>query len=160
MASSDNRQQHTRAKPTMLPDADTVDNGPPPAHSLRVYVVEDSPIIRERVIEHIQDCGSGEVVGCAETEDEAMSGILKLRPDAVVLDIQLRVGNGFNVMRRLAVLPAADRPVVIVFSNHASPDFRRRAVSAGAHYFIDKGSEFNHLGDLLGNLGVHPETRH
>jgi DNA-binding NarL/FixJ family response regulator len=144
----------------MPPDVESIDNDAPPMNSLRVYVVEDSPIIRERVIEHIQDCGTGEVVGCAETEDEAMSGILKLRPDAVVLDIQLRAGNGFNVMRRLAVLPAADRPVVIVFSNHASADFRRRAASAGAHYFIDKGSEFNHLGDLLGNLGANPETRH
>jgi two-component system, OmpR family, response regulator len=131
-----------------------------PLPPLRVYLVEDSPAIRERVIEHIAECTNGEIIGCADTEDDAISGIRELRPDAVVLDIQLRMGNGFNVLRRLRLMPPEQRPIVIVFSNHADADFRRRAAGEGARYFLDKASEFEHLGNLLESLGPHPHARH
>ena len=131
-----------------------------PLNSLRVYLVEDSPLIRERVIEHVAEHSDGEIVGCAETEDDALSGILELRPDAVVLDLQLRIGSGFNVLRRLKVLPLERKPVVIVFSNHADADFRLRAAGEGARYFLDKASEFDRLGDLLDSLGARPAATH
>lgn len=120
--------------------------------NLRVYLVEDSAHIRERVIESVAENCEGEVIGCAETEDEAVNGILHFMPDAVVLDIQLRVGNGFNVLRKLKSLPLALRPVFIVFSNFAETEFRRDAAREGAYYFLDKATEFKHLGRLLNTL--------
>jgi len=123
---------------------------------LRVYLIEDSAMIRERVIEQIGENTASEIVGCAETEDDALDGIRELQPDAIVLDIQLREGNGFNVLRRLRQMPLERRPVVIVFSNHAESDFRRRAVADGARYFLDKASEFDHLIEVLGILVSQP----
>jgi DNA-binding NarL/FixJ family response regulator len=125
-------------------------------NSLRVYLVEDSPILRERVIEQIADNTGSEIIGCAETEDDALSGIRELQPDAIVLDIRLRQGNGFNILRRLRQMPFDRRPVVIVFSNHAESDFRRRAIADGACYFLDKASEFDHLAEVLESLGQQP----
>jgi len=130
------------------------------SNPLRVYLVEDSPKIRERVIEQIAENTASKIVGCAETEDDAVDGIRELQPDAIVLDIQLRQGNGFNVLRRLQQLPLERRPIVIVFSNHAEADFRRRAVAEGARYFIDKASEFDDLSQVLESLGPQPALSH
>jgi CheY-like chemotaxis protein len=129
-------------------------------NSLRVYLVEDSPMIRERVIEQIAENTASEIVGCAETEDDAMDGIRELQPDAIVLDLQLRQGDGFNVLRRLRQMPLEHRPVVIVFSNHAESDFRRRAVADGARYFLDKAAEFDHLTKVLESLVPQPALKH
>jgi len=119
------------------------------ARGLRVFLVEDSVVIRDRVMEAVAERGYADVIGCAETEDDAFTGIRNLKPDAVVLDIQLRQGNGLNVLRRLKSLPFESQPVVIVFTNHANPEFRRHAASQGALYFVDKVSEFDHLEGLL-----------
>jgi|SRR5580658_6344701 two-component system OmpR family response regulator len=139
----------------MYPAANSIHTSPS-QNSLRVFLIEDSAMLRERVIERIAENAANEIVGCAETEDEALNGIRELQPDAIVLDIQLRQGNGFNVLRRLRQMPLERRPVVIVFSNHAEPDFRRRAAADGARYFLDKASEFDHLTELLQSLGPQP----
>lgn len=131
-----------------------------PQNALRIYLVEDSPVIRERIIEHVVEQDGGEIIGCAETEDDAVQAILELKPDAVVLDIQLRAGNGFNVLRRLRVLPVDTKPAVIVFSNHADAGSRKRAAGEGARYFLDKASEFNHLAVLLHRLGMQSVASH
>jgi two-component system, OmpR family, response regulator len=127
---------------------------------LRVYLIEDSPTIRDRVIEQIAENTASTIVGCAETEDEALDGIRELQPDAIVLDIQLRQGNGFNVLRRLRQIPLERRPIIIVFSNHAESDFRRRAIVDGARFFLDKASEFDHLTVVLENLRRQPAIGH
>jgi DNA-binding NarL/FixJ family response regulator len=132
----------------------------PSQNPLRVYLIEDSPMLRERVIERIAENTASEIVGCAETEDEALNGIRELQPDAIVLDIQLRQGNGFNVLRRLRQMPLERRPVVIVFSNHAESDFRRRAAADGARYFLDKAAEFDHLTEVLESLSPLPALSH
>jgi two-component system OmpR family response regulator len=124
----------------------------PAQNPLRVYLVEDSAMIRDRVIEQITENTASELIGCAETEDDALDGIRELQPDAIVLDIELRQGNGFNVLRRLQHMTLERRPVIIVFSNHAESDFRRRAVADGARYFIDKASEFSQLTEVLESL--------
>ena len=117
-------------------------------------------MLRERVIEQIAENTQSEIVGCAETEDDAINGIRDLQPDAIVLDIQLREGNGFNVLRRLRQMPLERRPVIIVFSNHAESDFRRRAVADGARYFLDKASELGHLTNVIDSLARQPAVGH
>jgi DNA-binding NarL/FixJ family response regulator len=117
---------------------------------LKVYVVEDSPLLRDRVIESLAVDGASRVVGTADSEEEAVSGILDCKPDAVVLDIQLREGNGFNVLRRLNdTLPLASRPLVIMLTNHNTPSYCLRAYAAGTDYFLDKASEFDQLSKVI-----------
>lgn len=120
---------------------------------LKVYLVEDSPVLRDRVIESLEDTGGSRVVGSADTEDDAVSGIVASTPDAVVLDIQLRQGNGLNVLRRLRSLPLDVRPLVIVLTNYNYPEFRFRAIAAGTDYFFDKATELHRVAEVLGALG-------
>ena len=127
--------------------------------SLKVYIVEDSPVLRERVIESLEETGNSRIVGSADTEDEAVSGIIDSVPDAVVLDIQLREGNGLNVLRRLRNIDLEVRPLVIILTNYNYPEFRYRAMTAGTDYFFDKATELHRVAEIIGSLR-NPVTVH
>jgi DNA-binding NarL/FixJ family response regulator len=120
--------------------------------ALKVYLVEDSPVLRERVMESLSERRCTRVIGSADTEDDAVSGILESTPDAVVLDIQLRRGNGLNVLRRLRNLHLSVRPWVIVLTNYNNPEYRLHAMTAGTDYFFDKATEFHRVGEVLNSL--------
>jgi len=121
--------------------------------TLKVYLVEDSPVLRDRVIESLEDAGDSRVVGFADTEDDAVKGIVASTPDAVVLDIQLRQGNGLNVLRRVRNLELGVRPLVIVLTNYDIPEFRVRALTAGTDFFFDKTTELHRVAEVLGAFG-------
>jgi DNA-binding NarL/FixJ family response regulator len=119
---------------------------------LKVYIVEDSPVLRERVIESLNESGNSCIVGLADTEDAAVDGIVDAAPDAVVLDIQLREGNGLNVLRRLRNIDMEHRPLVIILTNYNYPEFRYRAMTAGTDYFFDKATELHRVAEIIGSL--------
>ena len=120
---------------------------------LKVYIVEDSAVLRERVIESLEEAGNSRIVGSADTEEDAVNGIIQCAPDAVVLDIQLREGNGLNVLRRLRNMQPEVRPLVIVLTNYNYPEFRFRAMTAGTDYFFDKATELHRVAEILSALG-------
>ncbi len=122
------------------------------AHStnpLRVFLVEDSAVIRERLIETISSLEHVEVVGHAETEADAIAALQAAACDAVVLDLQLREGHGFNVLKALRSTSAPRRIIVMVLSNYATPQYRGRSMEIGADYFFDKSREYDRLCEVL-----------
>lgn len=121
---------------------------------LKVYLVEDSTLLRARVIESISEKNDVSVIGYADTEDGGLEGIRANCPDVVILDIQLRQGNGLRLLQRLVNVDIAKRPIVIILTNYDNPEYRRRAEAAGTDYFFDKRSEFHRVGDVLESLGA------
>ena len=71
---------------------------------LRVYVVEDSPLVFERLQESMEENGAS-VVGHADDATTAIAEIAALRPDAVVVDIALREGTGLHVLKEIGEFP-------------------------------------------------------
>ena len=118
---------------------------------LKVFLVEDSKLLRERLIEEIASTRETEFVGCAETESDAVDKLRKLECDAIVLDINLARGTGFTVLRYVRG-NRADRPQVIVFTNHAYPFYRQLTMEMGADFFLDKATDFNRLLEIIGRL--------
>jgi|SRR6267378_4193873 DNA-binding NarL/FixJ family response regulator len=116
---------------------------------LRVFVVEDSELIRKRIIENVRAMGSFEVVGFAESEDEAIASIANLRPDIVVTDIQLKEGSGIEVVRKMRAQPYVPRPRIYVLTNYAFPEYKRQCTVAGADEFFDKSSEYDRFLSLM-----------
>lgn len=114
--------------------------------SLRVFLVDDSVQICQRVAERLADNGM-QVVGQAQTPQGAIAGILDTNPDVVVLDVQLQDGNGLQVLR--AVRPMLARVAFVVFSNNAASAYRERYVREGASCFLDKSNEFNELAPAI-----------
>jgi len=117
---------------------------------LKVYVVDDSELVRERLIDMVSEIEEVEVVG--ETGDlrEAKASIGQLRPDAVVLDIRLPDGNGITLLRHMK----RERPAatVIVLTNYPYPQYREECLDAGADYFLYKATEFDQVGEILSRI--------
>jgi len=117
-----------------------------------VFIVEDSAPIRARLAEMLGEVNGVAIVGEAETPSTAIDGILRTRPDSVVLDIQLTGGSGIEVLRKIC--PIAPNIVFIMLTNHADPQYRKICMQAGASYFLDKSDEFNKVRDVIASLGV------
>ena len=111
-------------------------------HTLKVFHVDDSPLMRERVVGLLKSTAMA-VVGHAETPQYAIEGILATHPDVVVLDVQLEGGSGLQVLR--AVRRAAPDIAFVVFSNHSDQAYRKRYLDEGAQAFLDKSTEFDQL---------------
>ena len=94
------------------------------------------------------------IVGCAESPDEAIAGILRTNPDCVVLDYQLIDGTAVDVLR--AVHPVSPATVFLVLTNHPIPQYRRVCLEAGASRFFDKSLEFGKVRDAIANLDPLP----
>jgi len=116
---------------------------------LRVFVVEDSELIRKRIIENIDAMGGFEVVGFAESAEDAVRSISELRPDIVITDIQLKEGSGIDVVRKVRASPYAPRPRIFVLTNYAFPEYKRQCSVAGADEFFDKSSEYDRFLSLM-----------
>ena len=111
------------------------------APTLKVFLADDSGAIRARVADIL--AGSATVVGEGESPRACIEGILTVRPDVVVLDVQLEGGQGLEVLR--AVRERDPKIAFVVFSNNAGPAYRKRYISAGATRFLDKSTEFDQL---------------
>jgi len=110
--------------------------------SVRVFIADDSLLIRDRVA-LLLGANAMTVVGQAETPQDSISGILAAAPDVVVLDVQLDGGSGLQVLR--AVRHAAPSIAFVVFSNSSGPGYRKCYLGEGAEDFLDKSHEFDQL---------------
>ena len=112
-----------------------------------IFIVEDSALVRERLLELLGEVPESRVVGVAAGADEAIEEILAERPDVVLLDLSLAQGSGFDVLR--AVHEAAPEIDVYMLSSFATEPYRRLAARLGARDFFDKSSEFERVRDTL-----------
>ncbi len=102
----------------------------------RILIVDDHPIVRQglrRLMENEEDLS---VCGEAETARDARTAIKDLNPDAVIVDISLKQGDGIELVRDVrahyATLP------MLVLSMHDEAIYAERMLSAGANGYIMK----------------------
>ena len=116
-----------------------------PTQSLRTYIVEDSPVIRENLIATLEELVPIEVVGTAEDESSAVLWLAQPgnQADLLIIDIFLKGGTGLGVLR--AASAPAGRGHIVVLSNYATPDMRRKCLELGADQVFDKSNEIDAL---------------
>ncbi len=112
---------------------------------LKTYIVEDSPVIRENLIATLEELVPVEVVGTAEDETTASQWLARpeSRFDLVIVDIFLKGGSGLGVLR--AATGLTQRHKLVVLSNYATPDMRRKCLELGADRVFDKSNEIEAL---------------
>jgi DNA-binding NarL/FixJ family response regulator len=120
-----------------------------------IFVVEDSLLVRERLLEMLDSLPDAQVVGVATRADEAIQDILADHPDIVLLDVRLEQGSGFDVLR--AVHEMAPEVDVYMLSSFASDPYRQLALRLGARDCFDKTTEF---GRVRETLAARAATRH
>jgi DNA-binding NarL/FixJ family response regulator len=116
--------------------ASRVDAFHPQYDRMRLLIVDDSPAFLEAAQTAL---GKAEmtVVGVASTSDEALERIHELRPDVVLVDIDLAEESGFEVARRLGAA-GNPPPHVILISSHAGDDFQDLIARSPALGFVPK----------------------
>jgi len=117
---------------------------------MKVFIADDSPIVRERLGSLVGEVKGVEVIGQAGDVAEALAGIRRLRPDVVILDIQMPGGSGIEVLRQ--VKGEHRNFVAIMLTNYPYPQYRKRCMEAGADFFFDKSSEFEEAVRVLARL--------
>ena len=113
------------------------------AHPLTIFLVEDNPIIRDNLIPTLEDLVDAKVLDTVESEAEASAWLASHAGawQLAVVDMFLRQGSGLGVLRQCRQrLP---RQRVVVLSNYATPDMRRRAFALGADAVFDKSNELD-----------------
>lgn len=112
-----------------------------------VFLVDDSPLVLERLEELIEEVPGTRVVGSAGDSRDAIREILAIKPDVVLLDLSLSQGSGFDVLAAVhAREPGID---IYMLSNLSSEPYRRQAARLGAQGFFDKSSEFERVRDVV-----------
>jgi DNA-binding NarL/FixJ family response regulator len=121
----------------------------------RIFLVEDSPIIRDSLIDALDDAEGGRrVVGTADTEQAAVERIADTDPDVAIIDINLREGSGIGVLERLSHLDSAPA-VRIVYTNLSDGPTYRHCRELGATHVINKGGDLHELIDALADNDSH-----
>lgn len=122
---------------------------------LKVLLIEDSAVIRESLTEALDSTGMLQVVGVAETADDAVRTLKEGSFDAVIVDIQLRRGSGMDVLAYLHEAGLLPHLLAIVLTNYALATYRKRCMQLGVKYFFDKSLEFDRVIEVLDEFASH-----
>lgn len=102
---------------------------------VRVFIADDHPLYRTALSHLLRERPELEVVGQAADAEQALAGILDVRPDVALLDVKMP-GDGVSVSRALRDL-GLDTPVLFL-SGYTEAEDVYRAVSAGASGYLAK----------------------
>lgn len=117
---------------------------------MRIFIADDSALLRRQLIELLCDLNGIEVVGQAAGAGEALTAIRTLRPDVVMLDIQMSDGISIDLLKRIKKENLVQ--VVIMLTNLISLPYREKYGQAGADYFFDKANEINEVRRVVQDL--------
>jgi DNA-binding NarL/FixJ family response regulator len=118
---------------------------------LSVLLVEDSRRVTDRLRELLDQIPQVKAVSAVESEGDALSSLRDSAPDVVILDLHLREGTGFGVLRHM---PASAHPAVVILTNFALPQYRAQAEAFGVQYFLDKAMEYDRLPQILREIAL------
>jgi len=117
---------------------------------VKVFIVDDSEIVIERLKTMLSEIKEIEIVGQATNPFDAINGIRTLHPNAVILDLQMPGGSGMGVL--LSIKRNNSGPIVLVLTNYPYPQYRKRCMEAGADFFFDKSTEFERVPEVFEQL--------
>ena len=121
-----------------------LDQTGPKGKSMKIFLVDDSAVIRQRLRRLLADMKEVTVIGESGNAQEATDAILKQKPDVVLLDIHLLDdGSGIDVLQTLKKTKPA--PAVIILTNYPYPQYRQKCIEAGADFFFVKSTEFDQV---------------
>jgi DNA-binding NarL/FixJ family response regulator len=118
---------------------------------VRLLIVDDVPQIREELRRLLELTDQVQVVGEAGDGREAIRQAETLRPDVVLMDLEMPLVDGWEATREIKSRQLAER--VVVLTMHTDQESTQRAFQAGADAIVPKGAEFN---DLLQTITHQP----
>ena len=122
--------------------------------SSRTYFVEDNATIRENLVGTLEELACVKAVGFAETEDEGKEWLAQNDQawDLAIVDLFLRQGSGLRVLEACRARRANQK--VVVLTNYATRDIRKRCAQLGVDAVFDKSNEIDALIEFCIGLGA------
>lgn len=113
------------------------------AKALKAYIVEDNALIRNNLMETLNELLGVQVLGYAATERAARDWLSSHSRDweLLVVDLFLLEGSGLGVINHCASRSPQQR--VVVLSNYATDEIRFRCLASGADAVFDKSTELD-----------------
>jgi DNA-binding NarL/FixJ family response regulator len=130
-----------------------------PAHVLwkdllKILVVDDAPMMRQRIIESLMETGTTRLICLAEDVRSALDAMREVEPQIVLLDIHMPgstdIQNGIELLRWIK--QARESTHVVMLTNLSDPAYREAARRLGAYAFLDKSLEFGQLPGIIKTL--------
>jgi DNA-binding NarL/FixJ family response regulator len=121
--------------------------------SVRIFLVEDSARARNLIIEHLTAVEGIAWIGISDSENDALVQLLSQSCDVLIVDTELKEGNGMSLLRKLSQKKLHEQTLKIVFSNNVCDAYRRAGQRYRARYFLDKSTDLPQLRALLEQLG-------
>jgi len=114
---------------------------------LKTYIVEDNLTIRENLVGTLEELTCIEAIGFADTESDAQRWLGENDGgwELAIVDLFLKQGSGLGVLQ--TCLSRRSNQKVVVLSNYATPDIRKRCAQLGADAVFDKSNEIDALVD-------------
>ena len=127
--------------------------------ALRTYIVEDNQVIQQSLVTTLEELAPVKVVGSAIDESTARQWLAQTdQPvDLVIVDLFLKSGSGLGLLRCAQNLQWKTR--LVVLSNYATPDIRRKCLEFGAHRVFDKSHDIDALLAYCHALANDEDTR-
>ena len=119
---------------------------------INVFVVDDSEIVRDRITAMLSEVPAINIVGYADNPLSATELIVKTNPDVVILDIFLSGGSGIHVLKNIRGKNVTAK--VIMLTNYAQEEYRKKCFEEGADFFFDKSIEFDRVVDVISKFST------
>ena len=119
----------------------------PKGGTMRIYIVDDSEILRSRLVQLLSEIEGIKVVGEAGFVREAVRDIKRLNPDIAILDMKMTDGSGIDILT--AIKRDEMTTKVVIFTNYPYLQYRKKSLDAGADFFFYKATDLDKLLDLL-----------
>lgn len=117
---------------------------------LKVLLVDDHERFRQSVASFLNEQGFVDIVGEAVNGNEAIEQTERLRPDLVLMDVDMPLRDGFEATREIKLQRPETK--VVILSMHGSEIYRRTAWRYAADGFIDKASMKSELLAAIANV--------
>lgn len=125
-----------------------------PVVSSRTYIVEDNVTIRENLVATLEELAGVKAVGFSETENDGKEWLTRNDQawDLAIVDLFLRQGSGLRVLEACRDRRSSQK--VVVLTNYATRDIRKRCEQLGVDAVFDKSNEIDALIEFCIGLGT------
>lgn len=124
---------------------------------MRVLVVDDSPVLREKLVRVLSEIPCVEAFGHHAEEQAVLELIKTMRPETLIFDAQVSGGRGLAMLRKIKQ-EGEHLPTILVFSNETEDAYKEKYLKAGADYFFDKTKGLKQIIDKFLELAEQTKT--
>jgi DNA-binding NarL/FixJ family response regulator len=114
---------------------------------LKVFIADDSVVIRSKLKEAFEESGQIEVVGEAGDVEQAIAEIRRLDPQVVTIDIRMPGGGGLPVLKDFK--DRTPERTAVILTSFPDPQYKQAYLAAGADHFLDKNQDIQKLVGVL-----------